>query len=111
MDEFKTRETLKAETSVRLITEQIRAEVLEREAQRRKEESVARNNSRHEENRVIKARVLEWFAQAPKSFPSAERAAKQFCSRLAEEGIDREQRTVADWIRAYAKQAGIKWRA
>lgn len=90
---------------------QIKSELLEQERLRRQEESVARNNSRHEQNRQVKTKVLKWFEEAPANFPSAERAAKHFCAKLSEEGIEREQRTVADWIRGYAKQAGIKWRA
>lgn len=89
---------------------QVRAELLEQERLRRQEESVARNNSRHEQNRQVKTRVLKWFEEAPASFASAEKAAKHFCAKLSDEGIEREQRTVADWIRSYAKQVGIKWR-
>ena len=83
---------------------------MEQERLRRQEESVARNNSRHEQNRQVKTRVLKWFEEAPASFASAEKAAKHFCAKLSDEGIEREQRTVADWIRSYAKQVGIKWR-
>lgn len=100
-----------AESSLQTIAEQVRAEFIEKDIQRRKEQSAARNNVRHEQNREIKARVLEWFAEDPTKFPSAEKAAKHFCAMLSDEGIEREQRTVADWIRGYAKQAGIKWRA
>lgn len=90
---------------------EIKAEILEQEKLRRQEESAARNNSRHEQNRQVKTRVLKWFEEMPARFPSAEKAAKHFCAKLSEEGIEREQRTVADWIRGFAKQAGIKWRA
>ena len=90
---------------------EIRAEILEQERQRRQEESTARNDSRHESNRQVKAKVLGWFAEDPAKFPSAEKAAKYFCSKLSEENIEREQRTVADWIRAYAKDNGMRWRA
>jgi hypothetical protein len=99
---LKDREKLHAE---------IKAEILEQERLRRQEESAARNNSRHEQNRQVKTKVLKWFKEDPAKFPSAEKAAKHFCAKLSEEGIEREQRTVADWIRGYAKQAGIKWRA
>lgn len=89
----------------------IRAELVQQERQRRQEEAAARNDSRHEFNRQVKAKVLSWFAEDPAKFPSAEKAAKYFCSRLSEENIEREQRTVADWIRTYAKDTGLRWRA
>ena len=90
---------------------EIRAELIQQEKQRRQEEAAARNDSRHEFNRQVKVKVLSWFAEDPAKFPSAEKAAKHFCGILSEEGIEREQRTVADWIRAYAKDNGMRWRA
>jgi len=98
---------LKASPNLR---EEIRLELLEQEKQRRQEESAARNDSRHEMNRQVKSKVLTWFDEKPAQFPSAEKAAKHFCAMLSEEGIEREQRTVADWIRAYAKEKGLRWR-
>ena len=99
--------SLKASPKLR---EEIRSELLEQEKQRRQEESAARNDSRHELNRQVKSKVLAWFDEKPTQFPSAEKAAKHFCAMLSEEGIEREQRTVADWIRAYAKEKGLRWR-
>jgi hypothetical protein len=99
------------ETNAQIIADQVRADLLEQDTRRRKEQSAARNNVRHEQNREIKSRVLGIFAADPSKFPSAERAAKHFCGMLAKEGIEREQRTVAEWIRAYAKDRGLRWRA
>jgi hypothetical protein len=93
------------------IRAEIMAELLEQEKLRRQEESAARNDSRHEWNRQVKAKVLAWFDEDPTKFLSAEKAAKHFCSLLSDEGIEREQRTVADWIRAHAKEKGLRWRA
>lgn len=111
LDELHEAKVLTVETNVRLITEKIRTEFIERDARSRKDQALALNNIRHEQNRQTKSRVLEAFAKDPLRFSSAEKAAKHFCAELSEEGIEREQRTVADWIRGYAKQAGIKWRA
>lgn len=110
IDQFRKREQ-SAEANLQTIAEQVRAELLEKDVQRRKEQSASRNNVRHEQNREIKSRVLELFAADTAKFPSAEKAAKHFCGMLAEEGKEREQRTVAEWIRAYAKDNGLKWRA
>lgn len=110
IEQFRKREQ-SAEANLQTFAEQVRAELLEKDIQRRKEQSASRNNVRHEQNREIKSRVLELFAVDTTKFPSAEKAAKHFCAMLAEEGIEREQRTVAEWIRAYAKDNGLRWRA
>lgn len=110
IEQFKKREQ-NAEANLQTIAEQVRAELFQKDVQRRKEQSASRNNVRHEQNREIKGRVLELFAADPTKFPSAEKAAKHFCAILSDEGIEREQRTVADWIRAYAKDKGLRWRA
>lgn len=92
------------------IAASVKDEMLATEAARRKEEAAARNNARHEKNRSVKTKVLQWYAAEYKDFPSAAKAAKIFCQRLSGEGTEREQRTVEGWIRAFAKANDIRLR-
>jgi hypothetical protein len=86
----------------------IKTEMSAAEAVRRKEEAAARNDVRHHKNRSVKAKVIQWYAAEYRDFPSAAQAAKAFCQRLSDEDNEREQRTVETWLRAFAKEKGIR---
>lgn len=90
------------------IKESLKIELSAADKARRKEEAAARNDVRHQKNRDVKAKVNLWYAAEYRNFPSAAQAAKAFCHRLSEEGIEREQRTVENWLRAFAKEKGIR---
>lgn len=90
------------------IREEVKLDLLNAESLRRSEEATARNDIRHEGNRQLKEKVLSWYAAEYKNFVSASRAAKTFCQRLEKEGVYREQRTLENWLRKYARENGIR---
>lgn len=89
---------------------EVREEIKEEEKRQKREMSVQRNDLRHADNRAIKKLVLSWFDEDPRKFPSAEKAADDFCDRLLAEKIVRSHRTVADWVRQHARTLGIRFR-
>lgn len=100
-----------------VIREQIKSELLEEEKKIRQDASAAKNNIRHAENRSIKQMVLDEFdkefAANRTRFLSAEKAADHFVDWLEDNHgstAARSHRTVAGWIRAHAKNCGIKFR-
>lgn len=92
----------------------VRAEVLREVAEearaRRVEQSKENNRIRHQGNHDVKKLVLEMWEQNPTQFPSAEKAGAHYVEVLSQRGIDREHRTVVGWIRARAKELGIRFR-
>ena len=92
------------------IREEMRREIQEQAQQERREQSVANNQIRHQENREMKQLVLEQFAMNPREFDSAEKAADHFVDILEQRKKPRSHRTVADWIREYARNNGIRFR-
>ena len=92
------------------IKEQLRKEILAETQERKRDQAVKNNDIRHKGNREIKQFVIDQFAQDPRRFMSAEKAARHFVDVLQEKGVSREQRTVAEWIREYARANGIRFR-
>lgn len=94
--------------------DKIRAEILNEQKQQRRDELSAKNDIRHGENRQVKSSVLSDFERemaADKTrFLSAEKAADYYVDWLENQNIERGHRTVADWIRAKAKELGIRFR-
>jgi hypothetical protein len=76
----------------------------------RRERSEANNDIRHQDNRNIKQSVLDDFAKNPRLFDSAEKAADHYVEVLEKQGHQRSHRTVADWIRAFARNNNIRFR-
>jgi len=107
IEQLKGRQDSIVQARIQEMTDAIKSELASAEAERRKQESIERNDVRHQKNRDLKARVVGWYASEYRNFPSAAKAAKAFCQRLSEEGIEREQRTIENWLRSYAKQHGI----
>lgn len=110
-------EKLQAGQAVRITQEdykrieaEIRADIAKENSVQQRERSEANNNIRHETNRNIKQSVLDDFAKAPRRFDSAEKAADHYVDDLQARGIERSHRTVADWIREYARNNGIRYR-
>jgi hypothetical protein len=70
------------------------------------------NKRRHATTNHAKDVVSAEWAKSPSKFPSAEKAGIYFADWLKSQGIVKsiEPRTVTGWIRAYAKQQGIKLR-
>lgn len=92
------------------IMEDLRKQIQSETQERRKEQSIKNNDIRHQTNRQIKKLVQDQFAQDPRRFNSAEKAARHFVDVLEKQGVSREQRTVATWIRETAKANGIRFR-
>lgn len=92
----------------------IRAEVLQQVEQdakaRRVEQAKENSRRRHQENNDVKQQVLDLWEQNTTQFPSAEKAGAYYVDVLAQRGIEREHRTVVGWIRARAKELGIRFR-
>jgi len=94
--------------------DQIRAEALDQfltdaKAQR-KLQSQESNRIRHQANYDAQKIVLEIWEQNPRQFSSAEKAGDHYVGILEARGIKRSHRTVVDWIRARAKELGIRFR-
>lgn len=70
------------------------------------------NDLRHHKNHDAKAKVLKEWEKNPSKFASASKAGVFLASWLFENDNNYayEARTVADWIREYAKSRGIKLR-
>jgi hypothetical protein len=92
------------------IRDEMRNEMQADEEAERRQRSVANNEIRHRDNRDVKQFVLDEFAKDPRKFDSAEKAADHFVEVLEQRGTPRSHRTVADWIRAYARTNGIRFR-
>lgn len=92
------------------IKEELRKQIQTETMERRREQSIKNNDIRHQSNRQIKKLVQDQFAQDPRRFNSAEKAARHFVDVLENQGVIREQRTVATWIREAAKAHGIRFR-
>ena len=92
------------------IKEELRKQIQTESLERRREQSIKNNDIRHQSNRQIKKLVQDQFAQDPRRFNSAEKAARHFVDVLENQGVIREQRTVATWIREAAKAHGIRFR-
>lgn len=107
IEQLKERQDSIVQARIQEMADAIKSELASAEAERRKQDSIERNDVRHQKNRDLKARVVGWYASEYRNFPSAAKAAKAFCQRLSEEGIEREQRTIENWLRSYAKQHGI----
>lgn len=110
-------EKLQAGAAVRITAEdyermrdEIKRDLQAEDHAQRRERSEANNNIRHQENRNIKQSVLDDFALNSRRFDSAEKAADHYVDQLQSRGIERSHRTVADWIREYARNNGIRFR-
>lgn len=108
IEEIQTKKDQILQDKIEEIRKEVKAEMFNSESARRKEEAAARNDIRHEANRQIQEKVLGWYSKEYKSFPSAAKAAKAFCQRLEKDEIYREQRTLENWLRKYAKENGIR---
>ena len=108
----------KIQSSHKLITTEdqarIRAEArqeFEAEAKARRVAQAKENGKlAHRESYEAKDLVLEMWEKNPTQFRSAEKAGAHYVDVLAKRGIEREHRTVVGWIRARAKELGIRFR-
>jgi hypothetical protein len=92
------------------IRDELRRELVEQQNIQRKQVSVSANDIRHEGNRNVRKMVLEDFESNPRRFSSAEKAADHYLRWLEAQNIQRQHRTVAEWIRASARKLNIKFR-
>jgi hypothetical protein len=92
------------------IQDEMRNEMQESAKAERRQWSEASNEIRHRDNRSAKQFVLDEFAKDPRRFDSGEKAADHFVEVLKQRGISKSHRTVADWIRAYARANDIRYR-
>lgn len=92
------------------IREEIKQELINEEKAQLKQWSNASNEIRHKPNRNVKKMVLDLFDENPRQYSSAEKAADYYLEVLQKQDIERSHRTVADWIRAHAKEKGIRFR-
>jgi hypothetical protein len=82
----------------------------EQERSQRSMSAIKLNIARHQKTNATKARVLEVWEKQPDQFLSAEKAGRHYSDWLQEKGLTFEPRTVTGWIRAHAKQLGIRFR-
>ena len=69
------------------------------------------NEKRHKENHYYENLVTSEWDKDPSRFSSAEKAADHYVDWLRDEyKVEYEHRTIANWIRAYAKAHSIKLR-
>lgn len=92
------------------IRDEIKQELIDEEKNQLKQWSSASNEIRHKPNRNVKKMVLDLFDENPRQYSSAEKAADYYLEVLQKKNIERSHRTVADWIRAHAKEKGIRFR-
>jgi hypothetical protein len=92
------------------IQDEMRNEMQESAKAERRQWSEASNEIRHRDNRSAKQFVLDEFAKDPRRFDSGEKAADHFVEVLKQRGITKSHRTVADWIRAFARANDIRYR-
>lgn len=92
------------------IREELRKELIDQQNLHRKQVSVSANDVRHEGNRNVRKMVLEDFEKNPRRFSSAEKAADHYLRWLEAQNIQRQHRTVAEWIRDRARQMNIRFR-
>ncbi len=92
------------------IRDEIKQELIDEEKIQLKQWSSASNEIRHKPNRNVKKMVLDLFDENPRQYSSAEKAADYYLEVLQKQDIERSHRTVADWIRAHAKEKGIRFR-
>lgn len=92
------------------LREEIKQEIQQDAQLQRRERSEANNDIRHQENRSVKQSVIDDFSKNPRRFDSAEKAADHYIDFLEQQGTKRGHRTVADWIREYARTNGIRFR-
>lgn len=70
----------------------------------------ALNDARHRKrNEAVEAVKKEW-EKDPSKFLSAEKAGLYFSDWLSNRGFEYEPRTVTGWIRAHAKEKGVRFR-
>jgi hypothetical protein len=87
-----------------------KTELLEIEAKEKSERSKDLNKKRHEKDYAAKEMVINEWKKEPSAFPSVEKAGLHFADWLETNGYQYEPRTVATWIRGYAKQSGLRLR-
>jgi hypothetical protein len=88
-------------------TEELRQQT---EQKKRSMKSEKLNIERHRKTNEAKNDVLSEWSKAPSDFPSAEKAGLHFYGWLKDQGRDYEPRTITGWIRAHAKESGIRFR-
>ncbi len=74
------------------------------------EKMKALNLLRHQSNHAARKKVESEWEKSPKKWPSAEKAGLFFADLLAKEGSVYEPRTVTGWIRAHAREIGVRFR-
>lgn len=93
------------------LIEMLNQEAQERILAERRERTKKASEGRHEDTYKIMQLILAEWERDPSAFPSAEKASKFFSNWLEINGYKSfEPRTIASWIRNYAKQKGIKLR-
>ncbi len=99
-------QALLAEINERDIYEDL--EVTRRQSMRQK--SQAMNRNRHATRDDARQLVLEHWETDTTQFRSASKAGRYYADWLAKSGHEYEPNTVRDWIRARAKEIGIRFR-
>lgn len=80
--------------------------------QAKSERATELNKLRHAATTHAKERVTAEWAKNPSQFSSAEKAGNHYANWLKLQGVIKsiEPRTVTGWIRAYAKEIGVRFR-
>lgn len=68
------------------------------------------NDARHRKTYEAKSKVIRDWEEDPARFASAEKAGLHYTYWLAKNGSMYEHRTVTGWIRAHAKEIGVRFR-
>ena len=85
-------------------------QIKEEEARLRSEHGKELSRLRHRDTYEARTLVLNEWAKDPNGFSSAEKAGNHFADWLTQHDHKFEPRTVIGWIRAYAKEKGIRFR-
>ena len=92
------------------LVEKIRQDLLDEAKEKRKQDSVAKNDIRHERTRINKKIVFDEFEKDTTRFKSFEEAGEHCRSVLRERGWNLTNRTVVGYVRERAKQLGVRYR-
>jgi hypothetical protein len=92
------------------LIQKIKQDLMEEAKEKRRQDSIAKNDIRHERTRLLKKMVLEEYEKDPRRFNSSEEAGEHCREMLRSKGYSLTNRTVVGYVRARAKELGIRYR-
>ena len=110
IEKIRAKQTALSDEEAASVRADVLRELSEESRARRVAQSKENNRIRHQGNHDVRKLVLAMWEQNRTQFPSAEKAGAHYVDVLSQRGIDREHRTVVGWIRARAKELGVRFR-